>query len=323
MDKEKKDQTSLFYAGKREITARSATLVRRGLRQLLRKEARLVCFPKSCSLGKLFVVESEGSDYWWQNEWQELGEATSEVLVPPGKKLILEVREREEAHEVWAGNCYAYEVESFAYLLPLAELNPGDLQGLDLTRISVSDLSSSESWASIEYLYELTGLEWLNLSGTASDTLFLLNKLKSLHGLDCSGMSIYSLEPLKSQTELKYLSLNGAIIDCADIYDLSRLTSLRQLDLNFVTLTKRQLDLNFVSPTNLVGICDDEDELDVELFLNLTRLEVLRLKCLQVKDILLLKNLPKLRILEIVEWQYDEREITELRETLPNCEIRF
>lgn len=303
----KKENRQLVRSDKGEISRRTDKIVRRGLNQLQRRVSRIINFPIQFSIGTLYTVDSSDDDFWWRKEWEKLGEATGEVLIPLGKKLILEVREREEVDEVWAGNCYDYEVGYFTDLSPLAELNPNDLQGIDLSRVSMSNLETGASWASIGYLEGLENLEWLKVNNSSFEELPLLANLANLKGLDFSGNIyfspyVYGLSPLSGLSKLQYLNLGHTRI--GNPAGLQQLTELRCLDFSFVEVIENG------------GILDAD-------FLNkLVNLEELYLTGVEVNEIACLKKLPKLRILEISDWLYSEEEIAVLREALPNCAIR-
>ncbi len=260
-DSPEKYLTSLVRAENQEVIIGNKSLIKRGLDHLFKRDSRRINFPKNCSIGTLYIVDSSG-EFWWENERIEYGAATGVVHIPSGKKVILEVQEREEVEEVWAGNCYDYDVESYTYLLPLADLNPNDLQGVDLSCVSVSSLSRGESWASVEYLHNLTGLEWVSMRGNkiGDEDLVFLSGMPSLQYLDLSetevcGSALYNLKNSKLRElslnttnvsdvnglgflhhlpYLEKLGLGGNQVTYNCLYDLSTLTNLTELVLDFI-----------------------------------------------------------------------------------------
>lgn len=260
-DDSKKAQESLVHFRKQEMAKRSDRLVKRGIAQLHRRECRVIKFPPRYSIGTLYIVNSNDSGFWWDQEWEELDEAMGKVLVPFGKKVILEVCERDEIHEVWAGDCDDYEVESFTHLLPLSELKSDDLHGIDLSRVSLSCLEIGESWASIEYLHSLTSLEWISLQGNkiGDEELAFLSEMDSLEYLNLSntevcGSALYQLKNSKLRElrlsatyvgdlnglgflhylpYLERLNLGGNEVTYSSLSDISTLINLRELVIDF------------------------------------------------------------------------------------------
>lgn len=254
-----KENKQLIRLTDNAITRANHSLVKRGLTHLHRRECRVINFPSQFSIGILGTVDANGSDFWWDQKWEKLGEAIGEVQLPSSKKLGLEARER----KVVINNPSADSADFFTDLLPLAKLNFDDLQALDLSGVSFRDLSIRDRQARSNYLQHLTGLEWISMreNKVNDDDLSFLSKMESLQYLDLSDTEVtgYALYGLKN-SKLRELCLNttnvGEVnglgflhclpylekldlggnnevtINC--LYDLSTLTNLKELVIDFV-----------------------------------------------------------------------------------------
>ncbi len=261
-DDSKKAQKSLVHFRRQELAMRSNDLVKRGLAQLRRRKCYVRNLPSRFCIGTLYTVDSSDSSFWWDQEWEEFGGVTGKVFAPSNKKLILKICEREEAQEIWVSILSDHEGQTANYLLPLSELDSNDLQGLDLSRASISYLEEA-GWENIEYLYDLKGMEWLSLreNKIIDEQLGFLSEMTSLQYLDLSdtevcGSALYGLKDSKLRElslnttnvgevnglgflhylpYLEKLDLGGnneVTINC--LYDLSTLTNLKELVIDFV-----------------------------------------------------------------------------------------
>lgn len=275
-DNQEKQQTSLIHSGSRGVTKPSSNLVRRGLDHLSKREPRFVSFPKDWPIGMLYTVD-EGIEIWEKDNWVKAGEAIGFITIPPGRKLILDVGNREHDYTttLYYDYFFSYESNHFVDLSPLANLKPDDLQGLDFGY--TLNWCQIENWdhKSFELIEHLTGVEWLNLSGAPVSDLWFLKSLTNLRGLNIDETDICSLAPLQKLTNLRYLSLGST-----EIYDLEYLEDLVNLEKLYLLETP-VWDLSYLKGLSKLRLLDlratiyDEDSYEVkELKLVLPNCEI-------------------------------------------------
>jgi len=78
---------NIVPSGNRGLTTRSSVLVQRGLDALRFQQPRAVRFPADHSMGMLYM-RNRGDPGW---NWEKIGEACGNVMVPGSKELSLEV----------------------------------------------------------------------------------------------------------------------------------------------------------------------------------------------------------------------------------------
>ena len=169
---------------------------------------------------------------------------------------------------------------------PLAQLTA--LQFLYLSQTQVSDL---------EPLAQLRGLKTLNLSQTQVLDLGPLAQLTALQLLDLSQTRVSNLESLVRLTALRLLNLSQTQV--LDLGPLAQFTALEKLDLGRMQV------------------------LDLMPLANLRALETLSLVHTQVSDLGPLANLRALKRLDLSHTQVSERMVSELQDSLPECNILF
>ena len=193
-------------------------------------------------------------------------------------------------------------------LTPLANL--GSLISLDVGETPVSDLAPLANLITLRALYsartsvsdlaplaDLTALETLFLWRTSVSDLVPLANLTALKALPLGQTSVSDLAPLANLTSLVKLDLWQTSV--SDLAPLANLTSLVELDLWQTSVS------------------------DLAPLANLTSLVKLDLWQTSVLDLTPLANLRALRDLDLRGTLVPERAVDELREALPECEIRW
>ncbi len=285
-DNHKNEQRGLVQSVSGGISTRSTNLVRRGLSQLVKREPRVVSFPEDCSVGTLYTV-NDSIEIWEKKRWEEIGKAFGDVLIPPGKKLILDAKKRKYEYAIKSeDNGHSQECNHFFDSFPITIPRPNDLQGLELG-YSLNWLPAKNGMSEgIEPIERLTGLEWLSLSETSIDNLLFLENLTQLRGLEIWGTNICRLAPLHKLTNLRYLSLQ-----VTEFFDLEYFEGLVNLEILHIHMNEDLFELAGWYPA-----------FDVEL------------ECL--------KGLKKLRLLDLRGLNIGGS-VEAIREELdlPNCEI--
>ena len=191
---------------------------------------------------------------------------------------------------------------------PLAQLRA--LKALDLSETRVSDLGP---------LANLTALKSLDLDRTQVSDLKPLNQLTRLERLDLWETQVSDLGPLANLTALKSLDLDRTQV--SDLRPLNQLTRLERLDLS-------QTQVSDLGPlANLTAL--ETLSLwrtrvsDLGPLANLTALKSLDLDQTQVSDLGPLTQLTVLKTLDLQNTQVSERMVSELRDSLPKCNILF
>ena len=213
-------------------------------------------------------------------------------------------------------------------LEPLAQLTA--LLVLDLSQTQVSDLeplvqltalqflSSSHTQVSdLEPLVQLTALQFLYLGQTQVSNLEPLAQLTGLESLYLGRTQVSNLEPLAQLTGLESLSLWRTQI--SDIGPLTSLTALKSLDLWYTRVS----DLEPLAQLTALKTLDlgQTQVLDLIPLANLRELETLSLVHTRVSDLGPLAQLTALKTLDLRNAQVSERMVSELRESLPECNM--
>jgi Leucine-rich repeat (LRR) protein len=296
-------------------------------------KGRIVHFPKDHSLGQL-QIRDHGSQRW--QDWQYLGAARGEVLVPEGKVLHLSLE-------------YG-DYESFKYL---PSLRPNDLQELVMhyEHLSDKDLTNIKGLTGLESLdigagcvgpCPLTGDGLVNLQGMTNlrslsigftnitdDKLIFLNKLKTLEKLQLhlnqkiTGEGLANLKDLKSLRELVFLSTpinNGAL------KNIGQFSSLEVLNLEGTNVT----DEGLVYLTNLpklkvLTIIGNNTDAGLSNLKESKHLEDLIFFSPEITDkgLANLKDIPTLKKLSISTFKVTREGIEDLLKVKPNLEISF
>lgn len=226
---QKKEHTSLIRPEKREITMRSANLVRRGLSSLSKRSPRRVQFPNGYGFGKLYTVDGK-NDYWWdKRNWIALGPAEGEVIVPPGHKLMINPSNVYDLNNDW----YLHYFEVFEALKRLASACTDEFQGIDLEVIFREESISDQN---LKVIGIFKSLEWLDLSSLELYEISFIQNLLRLKWLDVSNNPVCSLAPLQQMVDL--FSLNLSSTEIIDIEYLEDLLNLVELDLSSTSITE-------------------------------------------------------------------------------------
>ncbi|WP_323807952.1 leucine-rich repeat domain-containing protein [Halarcobacter ebronensis] len=168
----------------------------------------------------------------------------------------------------------------------------------------------------------LTKLKELNLDGNPVSDLSALKDLKYLEDLDLYNTQVSDLSPINNIKTLKSLSYGYMKdIDTIDISQIKDLTNLEYLGLGNVKVKNFQMINNFINLTNFspprsitvedMGTLTNLKKLkrldldsakfitNIDFILNFPNIEHLFLNKTNIKDISVLKKLPKLTILNI------------------------
>ena len=193
-------------------------------------------------------------------------------------------------------------------LRPLAHL--GRLQFLDLSQTGVSDLRP---------LAHLGKLQTLSLARTGVLDLKPLAHLKELQSLYLWATQVSDLEPLVNLTALQTLYLSQT-----RILDLGPLASLTVLE----TLSLWQTKISNLEPlASLTALKSldlwDTGVSDLRPLAHLRTLEKLDLGRTKVSDLRPLAHLGALETLNLHNTQVSEHSVSELRDSLPECNILF
>lgn len=148
----------------------------------------------------------------------------------------------------------------------------------------------------IEYISNLTELEFLNIGGNSITDLSPLATLKKLKELNVSCNNINNIEPISKIITLTHLNLHKNQI--VDLSPLENLINLKELDIDDNKFTS-------IAPVSSLK----------ELNTIWSRSNI------QVSDYLSLNRNEKLKHLNIKWSHVDNTIIKELRKQLPNCEI--
>jgi hypothetical protein len=195
------------------------------------KSPRIVRFPPGRSIGTLKVIDAEKKrrirDYnfqddgaSWYSDYEYLGQAKGDVVVPPGKRLGLEVNWRA------AGD-----------LTPLSQLEPDDLYKLRFEwRPSKSPgkkipTEVDEAW--MRNLSRLTGLRELHLTGVKVPrrSMHLIHRLPSLERFWPSRPNDAELAQIAELPRLKALYLTADNCTNRGLRHLRKLTLLEEMQL--------------------------------------------------------------------------------------------
>lgn len=203
-----------------------------------RMEERVVHFPKDRSLGQLMIQDANTlrlikSFHHWvtqeDTEWEFLGEAKGDVVIPPGQRLALSVSQT-----------------SWEDLSPLSRLQPDDLYMLSISGPYPSGPRLDDRC--MPHVAHITGLKVLNLENTnfSARGMRYLGNLGSLERLYVSqqltndGLAeVARLSSLKG-LYLKYLK-EGHRLTNAGLAHFAKLTSLEELELHVETMNNATL----------------------------------------------------------------------------------
>ena len=193
-------------------------------------------------------------------------------------------------------------------LRPLARL--AALETLSLWETQVSDLGP---------LIQLTRLERLDLSRTQVSDLGPLANLTALKSLDLDQTQVSDLGPLANLTALKSLDLDQTQV--SDLGPLIQLTRLERLDLTQTQVSDLEPLANLTALETLSLWRTQVSDLGP--LANLTALKSLDLDQTQVSDLGPLTQLTGLKTLDLRNTQVSEHMVSELRDSLPKCNILF
>lgn len=207
--------------------------------------SKTLSFPPAQGMGNLYL-EPESGPGWdpervgLRGQWEYLGAAQGDVLVPEDRDIKLFVRlalSLRESARMRAQNPLAHQLT----IANRTRKDPGDLSGLseldpnDLFWLSVCTEMYGRTGADpqiFEPIRRLTGLRILTLSnsGITGKGLEHLRPLRSLRGLELTQFPIRSrgLTVLKELPALEYLSLNTGLTD-AGLKQVAQVSSLRWL----------------------------------------------------------------------------------------------
>ena len=306
------EQHDLLPLGKSEISTARRGLHQRGLELIgnLTKQNRIIYFPKDHSIGNLYF---HGKEKWFGSD---------ENSVPPSQKLDAR-GEVSIPSEVTYISLHIYD-EHPSRLLPLSQLNLGDLDGILISNGEVDD-------GELKHVGRLTKLQDLDLSF-------------------CHKITDYGFLHLQNLTSLRSLGILGTPIGDRGIGHLARLCSLEHLRLDMTRVSNFGLDTlkSFSSLRSCtIGRSDTVNDAGLISLGQLTKLENLALYHIKMSDVGLshLRKMDSLRSLEIgyteasddgLEYlvelnnlstlklfgtSFTEAGLTRIKNALPNCSI--
>ncbi len=207
---------------------------------------RVIHFPEGCSLGRLLIQDSnfvrdiETFFFWISTggpEWEYLGKATGDIIVPAGKRLAFEVNQ-----DVWKDLSFLSELrpDDIYRLIVFGPYPDGPmpddrimphiarLTGLKELRLGNTNISAR----GLKYIVNLKSLERLdignNLTNGGMAQISQLPKLKCLyiveHRLTNTGLSYIS-----KLNALEELSLSGGPLSDSALAYIAKLPSLKYL----------------------------------------------------------------------------------------------
>jgi hypothetical protein len=207
-----------------------------------RDSVRVLHFPNSRSLGKLFLIEEDLSFLSGSGE-EEKGDAqgTVRVVVPEG--WFLELRMSPEASTDLSGLSMISRNDLQAISLYNTQVTDKELSHLQkLTGIQSIDLSSTKiNGAGLVYLNRLQRLNRLNLSytGVTDAGLAHLTQIPSLQSLNLSKTKIsdHALNIVKELPRLQDLNLYYTNVGDAGLQRIQQLAQLQSLDIGWTRVT--------------------------------------------------------------------------------------
>jgi len=289
-------------------------------------QGRVVHFPPSRSIGILYIQDEgianihHAFSNWSgspKDQWQLLGPAKGDVVVPPGKRLSLTIPQ--EPKDGWKDLSPLKNLKpDDLYQLWIcgqisAATNPGDICMPHITHLTgLKDLSlnwTDVSTNGLQYIKDFHSLEYLRLPGEIDDSaMILISRLKSLKGLYLSGtgrVTDEGLACLKALPNLEELSFDGPKkITSASLRYLSKISSLKRLSFCFNSkVTSRDL-IHLGDMPSLKSLRLDHSNITnsgLRFFSNLKHLEELSLHNTNVTDagvphLLALKSLRRLNL---------------------------
>ena len=158
---------------------------------------RMVTFPKDRSIGTLFVRDWHTTDdpFFSQGVWEEFGSAQGDVTVPAGQKLGVQMNQNAKEN-----------------VPALANLNPNDLQALEVWDI---DNDSMQAIAHLTALQWLFVYESLQLGDEGVERLIGFSSLEFIGMFDCGKLDT-SFATLKQLPNLAEIELgNTELTPCA------------------------------------------------------------------------------------------------------------
>ena len=179
---------------------------------------RRIEFPADRPMGRLFIRRWNNLVETKEGEWQELGEACGEFLIPAGMELMLDL-----AHAASAD------------LSPLSTFSPNDLQRIGAANTQFDDQG-------LGCIQNLTGLIELWLMGTriSDEGLKFAQNMSGLRTLNLSGTYVTDtgLRYLRGLTNLAWLFLDGTRISDEGLEYLKDLRNLKVLILSQTHVTE-------------------------------------------------------------------------------------
>jgi beta-lactamase regulating signal transducer with metallopeptidase domain/Leucine-rich repeat (LRR) protein len=172
-------------------------------------QSRVLHFPRDRSLGMVMIADRNYLDTTSYDDWEALGEATGDLVVPQGMAVRLDVSR-----------------EACADLSPLSALAPNDLHMIFCRRPEFTD-------DALSHMSHLTGLQELYLrdTGLLGTGLKHLAKLRSLKRLRVDGTHVGDKELafLADLPALEMLNLTQTPINDTGMKHVGKITSLREL----------------------------------------------------------------------------------------------
>ena len=180
--------------------------------------ARMIEFQADRPMGTLFIRRWNNLVETKDGEWQELGEARGEFLIPAGMELMLDL-------------AYAASADLF----PLGTFSPNDLQRIGAANTQFDDQG-------LGCIQNLTGLIELWLMGTriSDEGLKFVQNMSGLRILNLSYTSVTDtgLQYLRGLTNLVWLFLDGTRISDVGLEHLRNLRNLKMLVLSNTHVTE-------------------------------------------------------------------------------------
>ena len=246
---------------------------------------RVVRFPRTKSIGNLYVVDADKKrkieDFHWHIdgiEWRYFGQAVGDVSIPPGKRL-----------------CLVLNKNAARNLSVLSDLNPDDLYKLEFpelyTTLTGPGIYNQVGDSSMRHLARLTGLRELEMESTrvTSKSMRFIGKMKSLERLWTSSRTTdAALAHIAELPSLKALYLTADYCTNAGLRHLEKLTSLEEMQF-------------FMSPKRNHQARVDDDGL-----IHLTKLDSLTHLWLRGNftgdGLVYLKEMDSLKLLMVAPW---------------------
>ena len=211
--------------------------------ELKTSKVRIAHFPKDRSLGTLYIRDF-GSESWYE-AWERLGEAKSDISIPPKKEVKLQVNEEAAGDLSPLTKLRADDLQMLSFGWKAAQVGSlapiGNLKGLKALNIQSAKFDSED----FKHLTGLTQLEVLRFGDyqLTDESMKYIGQLTSLRSLALwgTGISDEGLKHLQGLTNLTFLALNGCKITDDGLSYLKNMIALEGLQLTQTKITDKGL----------------------------------------------------------------------------------